>query len=119
VLDGNLRQPFLMARAVLPLFRAQKHGELLAIGSDSSLGAYPQDGAYGVALHGLNALMDLIRVENAEFGVRTHVLAPGVALTTERDSSGAPALTAAHVAEWAVWLLTRPAGLRGNGPIQL
>jgi len=117
VLNANLREAFLMARAVLPVFRGQKHGEIMAIGSDSSLGIYQQDGAYGVAMHALTALMESIRVENSEFGIRTHILSPGVALTSETDSSGQPALTTAHVAEWVLWLLTRPAHLRGNGNI--
>lgn len=117
VLNANLREPFLMSRAVLPFFRDQKQGEIMAIGSDSALGIYEQDGAYGVAMHALTTLMDLIRVENKEFGIRTHVLSPGVALTMDTDSEGKPTLTTSHVAEWAVWLLTRPAHLRGNGPV--
>ena len=117
VVNANLREPFLMSRAVLPFFREQKHGEIMAIGSDSALGIYEQDGAYGVAMHALTTLMDLIRVENKEYGIRTHVLSPGVALTSDTDSEGQPALTSSHVAEWVVWLLTRPAHLRGNGPI--
>jgi len=117
VIEANLREPFLMARAVLPLFREQKHGEIMAIGSDSALGIYPQDGAFGVAMHALTALVELIRVENAELGIRTHILSPGVALTAEMNSDGSPALTAAHVAEWAVWMLTRPPHLRSNGPV--
>lgn len=117
VLNANLREPFLVARAILPHFRAQKHGEIMAIGSDSALGFYPQDGAYGVAMHALSTLMELIRVENADFGIRTHLLAPGVALTLDTDSEGKPALTVAHVADWVLWLLQRPAHLRGNGPI--
>jgi len=117
VMNANLREPFLMARAALPILREQKHGEIMAIGSDSALGIYPQDGAYGVAMHALTTLMELIRSENAEFGIRTHILSPGVALTNELDSEGKPALTVAHVAEWVVWLLTRPEHLRGNGPI--
>jgi NADP-dependent 3-hydroxy acid dehydrogenase YdfG len=117
VLDANLREPFLMARAVLPVFRGQKYGEIMAIGSDSSMGIYQQDGAYGVALHALTTLMELIRTENSEYNIRTHTLSPGVALTVDTDSEGRPALTATHVAEWAVWLLTRPAHLRGNGNI--
>ena len=117
VLSANLREPFLMARAALPAFREQKHGEVMAIGSDSAMGIYPQDGAYGVAMHALSTLMELIRVENAEYGIRTHILSPAVALTVETDASGQPALKTSHVADWAVWLLTRPAHLRGNGPI--
>jgi 3-oxoacyl-[acyl-carrier protein] reductase len=117
VLAANLREPFLMARAALPLFREQKHGEIMAIGSDSALGIYPQDGAFGVALHALTALMELIRVENTELGIRTHILSPGVALSAETNSDGSPVLTASHVADWAVWLLTRPQHLRGSRPI--
>lgn len=117
VLAANLREPFLMARTVLPVFREQKRGEIMAIGSDSSMGIYQQDGAYGVAMHALTTLMELIRVENTEFGIRTHILSPGVALTNDTDSEGKPALTASHIAEWVIWLLTRPAHLRGNGPI--
>lgn len=117
VLNANLREPFLVARAILPHFREQKHGEIMAIGSDSALGYYPQDGAYGVAMHALSALLELIKVENADYGLRTHLLAPGVALTEATGSDGLPALTTAHVADWVIWLLTRPAHLRGNGPI--
>jgi NAD(P)-dependent dehydrogenase (short-subunit alcohol dehydrogenase family) len=117
VLEANLREPFLMARAVLPLFREQNHGEIMAIGSDSALGIYPQDGAFGVAMHALTTLMELIKIENTEFGIRTHILSPSVALTSDTGSDGKPALTAADVAEWAVWLLTRPEHLRSNGPV--
>ncbi len=117
VMGANLREPFLMARAVLPLFREQKHGEIMAIGSDSAMGFYEQDGAYGVAMHALSALMKLIEAENKEYGVRTHILSPGVALTTNQDSEGKPSLMPSHIADWAVWLLTRPAHLRGNGPV--
>ena len=117
VMNANLREPFLMARAALPILREQKHGEIMAIGSDSSMGIYAQDGAYGVAMHALTTLMELIRVENTDFGIRTHVLAPGVALTNDEDSEGKPSLTASRIAEWAIWLLTRPSHLRGNGPI--
>ncbi|HAX70035.1 MAG TPA: hypothetical protein DCY14_10535, partial [Anaerolineae bacterium] len=70
VMNANLREPFLMARAALPHFREQQHGEIMAIGSDSALGIYPQDGAFAVAMHGLTTLMELIRTENSEFGIR-------------------------------------------------
>jgi NAD(P)-dependent dehydrogenase (short-subunit alcohol dehydrogenase family) len=117
VMSANLREPFLMARAALPFLREQKHGEIMAIGSDSAMGIYEQEGAYGVAMHALTALMKLIELENKEYGIRTHILSPGLALTTNLDSEGRPPLMPSHVAEWAVWLLTRPAHLRGNGPI--
>jgi len=117
VMLANLREPFLLSRAVLPFFREQKHGEILAIGSDSALGVYPQDGAYGVALHALNTLMEFIRAENSEYGVRTHILSPGLALTDPFDMQGKPNLTTENVSDWVIWLLTRPGHMRANGPI--
>ena len=117
VMDANLREPFLMARAALPILREQKHGEVMAIGSDSAMGIYQQDGAYAVAMHGLTTLMELIRAENAEFGIRAHILSPGLALSTPFDAEGKPNLTTNDVAEWVLWLLTRPSHLRGNSPI--
>lgn len=117
VMNANLREPFLMTRAILPLMREQKHGQIVSIGSDSAMSIYPQDGAYSVAMHGLTALMDLIRAENSEYGIRTHILSPGLALSTPLDSDGKPNLTVNDVAEWVLWLLTRPDHLRGNSPI--
>ncbi len=117
VMAANLREPFLLARAVLPVFRAQKHGEIMAVGSDSGLGNYAMDGAFGVAQHGLVALVDQIRLENSEFGIRTHVLMPGLALADALDGNGKPNLSQKDVCEWVIFLLTRPAHLRGNGPI--
>lgn len=114
VMDANLREPFLMTRAALPFLREQKHGEVMAIGSDSALGIYPQDGAYAVAMHGLTTLMELIRAENSEHGIRTHILSPGVAVSAPFDAEGKPNLIPTHIAEWVLWLLNRPDHLRGN-----
>jgi NAD(P)-dependent dehydrogenase (short-subunit alcohol dehydrogenase family) len=119
VLNANLRETFLIARAVLPHLREQKRGQILAVGSDSGLGAYAQDGAYGVAMHGLNALIEQIRVENAELGLRAHILCPGLALSPLSRVDQEPVLSTTDVVDWALWLLTRPAHLRGSGPIQV
>ncbi|MFN8383301.1 MAG: SDR family oxidoreductase [Anaerolineales bacterium] len=117
VMNANLREPFLMTRAALPTLREQKHGEVMAIGSDSAMGIYQQDGAFAVAMHGLTTLMELIRAENTEHGIRAHILSPGLAIDTPFDAEGKPNLTTTEVAEWVLWLLTRPSHLRGNSPI--
>jgi len=117
VLNANLREPFLMARSILPFFRDQGHGEIMAIGSDSGMGVFQQDGAFAVAMHGLKTLMELIRIENSEHGIRTHTLMPGLALNIPFDADGKPNLTTKDVSEWVAWMLSRPKHLRGNGPI--
>jgi hypothetical protein len=70
-----------------------------------------------VALHGLNTLMELIRVENAEYDVRAHILSPRLALSDDFDMTGKPNLTTQEVSEWVIRLLARPPHLRANGPI--
>ena len=117
VMSANLREPFILSRVVLPVFREQRGGQIMAIGSDSGLGFYQQDGAYNVAMHGLNNLMELIRLENSDFGIRTHTLSPGLTLTDAFDMEGKPNLTTEDVCEWVLFLLTRPPHLRGNSPI--
>ncbi len=117
VMSANLREAFILSRVALPYFRAQKRGEIMSIGSDSGLGLYAQDGAYSVALHGLNTLLELIRLENSEHGIRVHSLSPGLALADKFDMEGKPNLTTNDVCEWVLWLLTRPSHLRANGPI--
>jgi len=47
------------------------------------------------------------------------VLSAGVALTPGQDETHKPGLTTSAVANWAIWLLTRPEHLRSNGPITM
>ncbi len=120
VIDANLRETFVMARVALPYLRAQGHGQILAVSSDSALGSYANEGAYGVAMHGLNALVEQIRAENAEAGIRAHLLCPGLALSPRSRPEGAgPALSTLDVAGWALWMLTRPPHQPGSGPVRI
>jgi len=90
---------------------------ILHIGSIADAG-YNQAHAEGAQVMKKNLPnVKLIEVENKEYGIRTHILSPGVALTVDTDSEGRPALTPSHIADWVVWLLNRPGHLRGNGPI--
>ncbi len=117
VISANLREAFILSRTVLPYFRGQKSGQIMSIGSESGLTVYPQDGAYNVAMHGLNSLMELIRLENSEFGIRTHSLSPGLALADEFDAEGKPILSMQDICEWVIFLLERPHHLRSSNPI--
>ena len=119
VLDINLRQAFLMMRVSLPYLRTQQHGQILAIGSDSGLATYPYEGAFGVAMHGLTALIEQVGLENAAFGIRAHSLCPGLAREPQPEVDPAPVLAPDDIAAWTVWLLTRPVHLRSNGPIRV
>ena len=56
-----------------------------------ALMAVTHDPRFVTARH--TVLMELIRIENAERGIRVHVFAPGLAQTQPLDSDGRPNLT--------------------------
>jgi 3-oxoacyl-[acyl-carrier protein] reductase len=90
VIAVNLRGPFLMARAVLPIMREKGRGELINISSESGLEYYEGNGAYGVSKHALNALSEYIQRENQKYGIRVHTICPGMVVT--EMSEGSPGL---------------------------
>ncbi len=113
VMAANLRAPFLTLRALLPGMRERRSGHIVVFSSDSALGAYERDGAYGVSMHALNALAAAVRVENEAHGIRVDTLVSGLAL-----SDGNPAaLQANDLAEWALWLITRRPALTTQAPL--
>jgi 3-oxoacyl-[acyl-carrier protein] reductase len=121
VIAVNLRGPFLMARAVLPLMRAQKHGHIINISSESAHNYYEGNGAYGVAKHALNALSEYIQRENQEHNIRVDVVSPGMVITEmTEDSPGLhqeKALTGDDIAELVLWLVSRRPNIKIGTPI--
>ncbi len=119
----NLRGPFLVARAVLPLMRKQKQGHIIAISSGSGVDYFVGNGAYGVSKHALNALHEFIRRENEDLGIKVDVICPGFVDTPMvADYPGLnlkKCLTAKDVADLALWLLTRPARVNLGAPIRI
>lgn len=117
----NLRGPFLLARAVLPVMRRQKHGHIINISSEAGLEYYPGNGAYGVAKHGLNALNDLIQRENQDHSIRVNSICPGMVVTEMTEDSPSldhsKCLQPEDIAELAIWLLTRRANVKIGRPI--
>ena len=121
VMAINLRGPFLTARAVLPLMRAQRSGHIVNISSEAGLEYYPGNGAYGVAKHALNALGEFIQRENQELGIRVNTICPGMVVTEmTQDEPGldhSKCLYPEDIAELVVWLLTRRPNLKIGRPV--
>jgi NAD(P)-dependent dehydrogenase (short-subunit alcohol dehydrogenase family) len=121
IMAVNLRGPFLMARAVLPLMRSQRSGHILNISSESGMEYYEGNGAYGVSKHALNALGEFIQRENQEFGIRVDTISPGMVVTPmSQGSSGLneeKCLYPADIADLALWLLTRRANVKIGRPV--
>ena len=121
ILAVNLRGPFLMARYVLPYFRAQHAGHMINISSESALNYYEGDGAYGVSKHALNALGEYIQRENQACGVRVDTICPGMVVTEmTRDSPGLDhgrCLQPEDIADLVVWLVTRRDNVKIGTPV--
>jgi NAD(P)-dependent dehydrogenase (short-subunit alcohol dehydrogenase family) len=120
-LNVNLKGPFLMSKAVLPIMREQKHGEIVMISSELSLGHYPGSGSYAVAKHALNDLSEIIQQENQAFGIRVHVICPSWTWTDMinqmRQLDPDKCLQPEDIADLVVYLVTRRPGVKISRPI--
>lgn len=121
VMAVNLRGPFLMARAVLPIMRARRWGHIVNISSESAHNYYQGDGAYGIAKHALNALSEYIQRENQDFNIRVDTISPGMVVTEmSQDSPGldhAKCLTGEDIADLVLWLVSRRPNIKIGTPV--
>lgn len=72
----NLVSPAELTRLLLPRVRAVR-GQVLFVNSGAGLTAHPQWAAYAASKHGLKALADALRGEEAAHGVRVTTVYPG------------------------------------------
>lgn len=72
----NLIAPAELTRIALPALRAAR-GQVLFVNSGAGLTAHPQWAAYAASKHGLKALADALRGEEAPHGVRVTTVYPG------------------------------------------
>lgn len=117
----NLRGPFLTMRAVIPIMRDKRSGQIINISSESALNYYEGDSAYGVSKHALNDLDEYVQRENQEFNIRVNTICPGMVVSEMTENSPgldhAKCLYPEDIAELAIWLLTRRANIKIGTPI--
>ncbi len=75
-LTVNLVAPAILTRAALPALRAAR-GTVVLVNSGAGLFAHPNWSAYAASKHGLKALADSLRAEEAANGVRVTSVFPG------------------------------------------
>jgi short-subunit dehydrogenase len=75
-LSVNLVGPAELTRLLLPLVRMSK-GQIVFVNSGAGLRANPEWAAYAASKHGLKALADALRAEEAPHGVRVSSVYPG------------------------------------------
>jgi short-subunit dehydrogenase len=80
----NLVAPATLTRVALPALRAAR-GTVVFVNSGAGLAAHPQWSAYAASKHGLRALADALRGEEAAAGVRVTTVYPGRTATPMQE----------------------------------
>jgi 3-oxoacyl-[acyl-carrier protein] reductase len=115
-LDTCLKGPYLCARAIHPMMRAQGSGTVVNIGSMAGKVGEDNRTAYCAAKWGLEGLTAALRIELGKDDIRVHLLSPG-ATDTSFWEQNAPGLTQDQlqhfippeaIAEAVEWVLTTP-----------
>ncbi|HEX8711432.1 MAG TPA: SDR family oxidoreductase [Terracidiphilus sp.] len=86
--DTNLRGPYLMIRAIVPLMIAANSGHIINISSLAGRNPLPKGAAYAASKWGLNGLTYSVAEELRQFNIRVSVIAPGSINTGFNDHSG-------------------------------
>ena len=84
----NLRGPYLMMRALVPLMIAARSGYIINISSLAGRNPLPKGAAYAASKWGLNGLTYSVAEELRQFNIRVSVIAPGSINTDFSDHAG-------------------------------
>ncbi len=87
ILAANLKGPYLMAQALIPLLRQSQNASIINIGSSTSMQSHPMVTAYTAAKTGLRGLTGSLAEELKPDLIRVILLAPGPADTPMRDAA--------------------------------
>ena len=123
-LETNFFGPLNVARAVLPVMRAQRSGHVVTISSLAGLIGQSFCSAYAASKFALEGWMESMAPEVAPFGIRTTVVEPGFfrteLLTRSSTRYAEPSIedyresTAATIADWSGM-----SGRQGGDPAKL
>ena len=117
VIDVNLKGVFLCAKAAIPLFKRQRSGRIINLGSMAGLTTMaPASPPYSAAKAGVHALTRVLAFELGAHGVTVNTLAPGttaservIALRSpeQREAIGKQTLVGriADVSDMVGWVL--------------
>jgi NAD(P)-dependent dehydrogenase (short-subunit alcohol dehydrogenase family) len=82
VIDLNLKSIFLCARAVIPVFKRQRGGRIVSIGSQAGVTVLqPSSPPYAAAKAGVHSLTRVLAFELGKYGVTANAIAPGTTAT--------------------------------------
>lgn len=87
----NLRASFLLARAAVPVMRAQGHGVIVNVSSEAGISAVPNQAPYNMSKAGLIMLTKSLVADEAVHGIRAVSVCPGTTRTPLVDQAIASA----------------------------
>jgi NAD(P)-dependent dehydrogenase (short-subunit alcohol dehydrogenase family) len=95
-LDTSLVGPMNVTRAVLPVMRKQRAGQIITISSSAGLSGFEFGTAYAASKFGLDGWMESLQAEVSPFGIQTMIVNPGFfrteLLTKESTNYAAPSI---------------------------
>lgn len=95
VFETNTFGTIAMIQAVLPQFRARRAGVIINVTSSVTLKNYDLLSVYTASKAAVNALTEVMALELAPFGIRSHVVLPGQAPGTAFGANARERLTQA------------------------
>ena len=81
IISVNLRAPYLLSRAILPLMKSQKDGLIVNISSVAGIDAWSGSSLYSMTKFALRGLTGSLLAEGAPFGVKAVAICPGYVAT--------------------------------------
>lgn len=107
----NVRAPYFLCQAALPLLRQSGYATILNIASVVGHKGYPLQSAYAASKHALIGMSKSLANEVYEEGIRVHLIAPGAVFTdmvriSRPDLSDEGMILAEDIADAAEFLVT-------------
>ena len=81
IMNTNVRAPYFLSQAALPLLRKSDHATIINIASVVAHKGYPLQSAYAASKHALLGMSKSLANEVYSEGIRVHVIAPGAVFT--------------------------------------
>ena len=115
IFDTNVKGTFLLCKAAVPHFKAQKKGHIVGITSDVAKRTFAHGTAYGASKYAQDAVLSSLRKEVRPHGIKVSTIYPGLVDTYFNDTKPGSAeaekthLRPADVAQAVRYVLEAPA----------
>ena len=87
IFDTNVKGTFLLCKAAVPHFKAQKKGHIVGIASDVAKRTFAHGTAYGASKYAQDAVLASLRKEVRPHGIKVSTIYPGLVDTYFNDTT--------------------------------